>query len=692
MQNDNQAAIKEMLKSFAYLLDEALKKTTKTYEGIVLSATSDSRKWNVKYNNEIHAVKIYGQGTPTANMMVKVIVPQGNQALAWFFVPGGGGGTGDGATFYPSVSEEGIISWTNDKGLPNPAPVDIKGPQGIQGEQGEVGATGPQGPKGSIGPQGPQGPKGPAGKDGADGAKGDTGPYFTPSVNTDGDLSWTNNGNLLNPSTVNIKGPKGIPGTNGEDGIRGLGFYRTKLAPDRTEKTIAWSSISTRPSDNIMRVGDMIVGTNGNGFVCISQSTYTSSGSINVSYRMSLRGPEGDIGNVKNFGAVGDGVTDDTNAIQTAINETQFGTVFFPEGDYKMSAPVTLKREVSIVGASKNGVRLLANAGAFIIVPEFGTSMSNMTIIGNGTGVGINLNGTGQAPLRVNDVEIDNLYIQNYDFGVRASWAWNVKITRSDIFNCGNAIKIIGTSVNNMVSDCVLNNAGKPYSVVSFEQAGGNSEGWMFSNCFIGYGSESFNIYGSLAVQISNCILDLNTGNAITVTGAHDFKLTNSWVYCDNGNGIQFEDLSVADDLQASITGCHIYAKNGYGIRLGSNGNKCSVVGNTFECGQQSIYIDFSGNHTIIGNTSKNSDASIINGANNNFEGNTNMTAVFPGQDRNTYQSDCAVVYNYYDAAPTAGTWEVGDKVFFRNVTDYVGAICISGGTPGTWKNFGKIY
>ena len=44
---------------------------------------------------------------------------------------GSGGGSGEnGATFTPSVSEAGVISWTNNKGLPNPAPVNIKGPQG----------------------------------------------------------------------------------------------------------------------------------------------------------------------------------------------------------------------------------------------------------------------------------------------------------------------------------------------------------------------------------------------------------------------------------------------------------------------------------------------------------------------------------------------------------------------------------
>lgn len=206
MQNDNKAAIKEMLKSFTYLLDEALKKTTKTYDGIVLSSTSDSRKWNIKYNNEVHVVKIYGAGTPTANMMVKVIVPQGNQSLAWFFVPGGDGGSGDGATFIPNVSESGIISWTNDKNLPNPEPVNIKGPQG---DAGDVGPQGPIGPEGSQGPQGVQGPI------------GETGPYFTPSVNINGDLSWENNGGLPNPQTINIRGPQGIQGPTGEKGEQG---------------------------------------------------------------------------------------------------------------------------------------------------------------------------------------------------------------------------------------------------------------------------------------------------------------------------------------------------------------------------------------------------------------------------------------------------------------------------------------
>ena len=69
----------------------------------------------------------------------------------------------DGATFTPSVSAEGVLSWTNDKGLANPDSVNVKGPQGPQGTKGDTGDTGPTGPAGPAGETGETGPQGPAG-------------------------------------------------------------------------------------------------------------------------------------------------------------------------------------------------------------------------------------------------------------------------------------------------------------------------------------------------------------------------------------------------------------------------------------------------------------------------------------------------------------------------------------------------
>lgn len=44
------------------------------------------------------------------------------------------------------------------------------------------------------------------------GARGLRGYHYTPAVSVDGDLSWTNDGDLANPVTVNIRGPQGEVG------------------------------------------------------------------------------------------------------------------------------------------------------------------------------------------------------------------------------------------------------------------------------------------------------------------------------------------------------------------------------------------------------------------------------------------------------------------------------------------------
>ena len=63
--------------------------------------------------------------------------------------------------------------------------------------------------------------RGPQGQPGVPGANGSSGATFTPSVNANGDISWTNDKGLLNPTPVNIRGPQGQPGRDGVDGTNG---------------------------------------------------------------------------------------------------------------------------------------------------------------------------------------------------------------------------------------------------------------------------------------------------------------------------------------------------------------------------------------------------------------------------------------------------------------------------------------
>ncbi|WP_369272384.1 glycosyl hydrolase family 28-related protein [Streptomyces sp. R11] len=55
------------------------------------------------------------------------------------------------------------------------------------------------------------------------------------------------------------------------------------------------------------------------------------------------------------FGAKGDGVTDDTAEIQAAINAAGIGgLVYFPKGVYRISAPLDLPRGVTLMGSHSN--------------------------------------------------------------------------------------------------------------------------------------------------------------------------------------------------------------------------------------------------------------------------------------------------------------------------------------------------
>lgn len=72
-------------------------------------------------------------------------------------VTGGGAAGENGATFIPEVDEYGELSWTNDKGLENPSPVRLMGPQGEKGDTGEQGPQGIQGIQGDAGPRGQRG-------------------------------------------------------------------------------------------------------------------------------------------------------------------------------------------------------------------------------------------------------------------------------------------------------------------------------------------------------------------------------------------------------------------------------------------------------------------------------------------------------------------------------------------------------
>lgn len=71
-----------------------------------------------------------------------------------------------------------------------------------------------------------------SGTSGGAGADGEDGATFTPYVDEDGNLSWSNDKGLENPPPVNLKGPKGDPGADGANGENGADGYTPQKGVD----------------------------------------------------------------------------------------------------------------------------------------------------------------------------------------------------------------------------------------------------------------------------------------------------------------------------------------------------------------------------------------------------------------------------------------------------------------------------
>lgn len=148
------------------------------------SEGNEVNHWNSELNNQMYVSEGLEVGDEFFDNYPDIILQweEDVQRVKDELIAAGASGEYDGATFTPSVDDNGNLSWTNDKGRENPATKNIKGPKGDtgpQGPKGETGAAGPRGPKGETGATGGTGPQGPKGDPGVTGATGPQGPKGT---------------------------------------------------------------------------------------------------------------------------------------------------------------------------------------------------------------------------------------------------------------------------------------------------------------------------------------------------------------------------------------------------------------------------------------------------------------------------------------------------------------------------------
>lgn len=141
------------------------------------------------------------------------------------------------------------------------------------------------------------------------GLKGDTGYYFTPKVDTTGDLSWVNNGGLENPATVNIRGPKGEGGTvviteitvdNGssETGTPSAEILSGTTDPQNAKYSISFHNLVGKRGPQGVRGYYFLPAVSANGDL---SWTNNSGGELANPTTVNIRGPQGDVGNPLNI-------------------------------------------------------------------------------------------------------------------------------------------------------------------------------------------------------------------------------------------------------------------------------------------------------------------------------------------------------------------------------------------------------
>lgn len=263
---------------------------------------------------------------------------------------------------------------------------------------------------------------------------------------------------------------------------------------------------------------------------------------VNVPYR-----------SVKDYGAVGDGVTDDTAAIVAAIaamNVTQPGALYLPASTYLVSSTITLPSGAGgmLIGDGQQSIIAAANGlnATVLVVPGGYWTLRSFGIAGNlanqTTGHGISVTGTH---CWIDSVYVDSAKVDGILLGgsTQSHKLTNVIVTASGS---------LGIEIAANVTDCEL------------------------IGCFVGT-SNSHNIQvGAGATRLTNChAWGSVTGNGVHVPSSiHHVQLVNCDLETNAGRGLRWN----SGNQGCSISGGRIWRNVSNGI-FGFAVLNCSVVG-----------------------------------------------------------------------------------------------------------------
>lgn len=318
-----------------------------------------------------------------------------------------------------------------------------------------------------------------------------------------------------------------------------------------------------------------LAGDNGSALIGFKQA---GTGAVSRTVQDKLR----DIVSVKDFGAKGDGVTDDTVAIQAAINYASTfasgfgGEVVFPSGQYNYSALTITSQGVSLRGEGKVGMVKMTSSGNGILISGnagriYGINFSNLTFsagVAQSSGAAIYMTNTGQC-------KMDNITFTSYPFpNYRGLQTNNVSQITIDAMVCQNCVDS-GFVFTDMIDIYAINCRSDANGLHGFffDTCSGvyftactafsnNGSGWYTQKIAAGVIATTNNYYFMTA-----CVGDTNGSNNWTLNSLGQSELTACWGSTQKNTTANLNGFALDGNCNnVEINGCMALTNNNAGL------------------------------------------------------------------------------------------------------------------------------
>lgn len=276
------------------------------------------------------------------------------------------------------------------------------------------------------------------------------------------------------------------------------------------------------------------------------------------------------------FGAKGDGVTDDTQALQDAIDASYDAMLIIPQGIYKISSPLVINRSITIVGAMTSA-RTYNTSGGFVdnitsyittdvtidciinIKSSFVTLKNLALKCNNASGAGVKTTDTAYSRLNLENVHVSEATDKGF---VLHCYLSTVKLcTTYRCTNYGFYFKDANVGMTSLtVENCFANYSDVGYYLYKYEYS-------TLISCAADSVSDSYVFESCRSLDVIECGTE-NCDNPMQLIGANNVNISG---FCAEGltltngvndNGAVIYVSSVANNVR--ISGLYMTQVNDY--------------------------------------------------------------------------------------------------------------------------------